>query len=64
MFRNKSKGRVEPPATPQPATPPPTAAVPDFMLDPHAVLKDDAKWRHGKVPDYSAARAKYARVRL
>ncbi|RPA77053.1 hypothetical protein BJ508DRAFT_187873, partial [Ascobolus immersus RN42] len=30
---------------------PPT--LPDFLLDPNVVLKDDAKWRYKRAPDYS-----------
>ncbi|KAK9243338.1 hypothetical protein V1506DRAFT_389941 [Lipomyces tetrasporus] len=33
------------------------SAVPDFALDPNAVLQDtDAAWRHGAPPDYSNTR--------
>jgi hypothetical protein len=39
-----------------------TPALPDYALDPNAVLKDlSAKWRHGKVPDYARTRADYER---
>jgi hypothetical protein len=31
-------------------------AIPDYMLDPNAVTKDDAVWRGGKAPDYSNTR--------
>ncbi|KAK9791845.1 hypothetical protein WJX73_000514 [Symbiochloris irregularis] len=37
--------------------------LPDFLTDPNAVLKDSVDWRHGQVPDYSAANAKYASER-
>ena len=36
------------------------AGLPDFVLDPNAVLNDtDAAWRHGGPPDYSKTRAYY-----
>jgi hypothetical protein len=31
-------------------------AIPDYMLDPNAVTKDEAVWRNGKAPDYSNTR--------
>jgi hypothetical protein len=35
-------------------------ALPDYVLDPNAVLNDkDAAWRHGAPPDYSKTRAFY-----
>ncbi|KAL4955459.1 hypothetical protein BDW69DRAFT_193244 [Aspergillus filifer] len=35
-------------------------SLPDYMLDPNAVLHDtDAAWRYGKPPDYSKTRAFY-----
>ncbi|KAL2270509.1 hypothetical protein VTJ83DRAFT_2693 [Remersonia thermophila] len=35
-------------------------ALPDYVLDEDAVLKDaDAKWRHGRAPDYTKARRVY-----
>ena len=37
-----------------------TTAMPDYMLDPNAVCKDIASWRHGKAPDYSTTRRVYA----
>jgi hypothetical protein len=38
------------------------SALPDYVVDPNAVLKDvSAKWRHGKVPDYTQTRADYQR---
>ncbi|KAJ7367340.1 hypothetical protein DFH08DRAFT_729903, partial [Mycena albidolilacea] len=41
-----------------------TPALPDYALDPNAVLKDlSAKWRHGKVPDYARTRADYERTK-
>ncbi|KAJ7143533.1 hypothetical protein C8R43DRAFT_1014489 [Mycena crocata] len=40
-----------------------TPAPPDYVLDPNAVLKDAAKWRHRKVPDYARTRADYERTR-
>jgi hypothetical protein len=42
--------------------PPPAEApaVPDYLLDPNATLKDaSAEWRHGKAPDYSNTRKVY-----
>ncbi|KAJ6508367.1 hypothetical protein C8R45DRAFT_1168331 [Mycena sanguinolenta] len=39
-----------------------TPALPDYVLDPNAVLKDiSAKWRHKKAPDYTKTRADYER---
>ena len=39
----------------------PQPAVPDFMTDPNAVLKDvNAKWRYGRPPDYSKTRKWFA----
>jgi hypothetical protein len=36
-------------------------AIPDYMTDPDAVLKDmEAEWRYGKPPDYSKTRSFYA----
>ena len=39
-------------------------ALPDYVLDPNAVLKDSAEWRHKRVPNYDATRADYIRSRL
>lgn len=44
------------------APPPPSEApgLPDYVLNPNAVLGDDsAKWRYGKAPDYSNTRKVY-----
>lgn len=30
--------------------------LPDYVLDPNAVLKDTAAWRYGRAPDYSNTR--------
>ncbi|KAJ7780721.1 hypothetical protein DFH07DRAFT_438563 [Mycena maculata] len=39
-------------------------ALPDYVLDPNAVLKDiSVKWRHKKVPDYATTRADYERTK-
>jgi hypothetical protein len=36
-------------------------ALPDYVLDEDAVLKDtDVKWRHGRAPDYSKTRKVFA----
>ena len=33
------------------------AGLPDYVLDPNAVMKDDsAKWRYGRAPDYTKTR--------
>ncbi|KAK1146786.1 hypothetical protein N8T08_002547 [Aspergillus melleus] len=41
-----------------------TEGLPDYVLDPNAVLKDtDAAWRYGRVPDYSKTRAFYEQTR-
>ncbi|KAK5088007.1 hypothetical protein LTS08_004931 [Lithohypha guttulata] len=37
--------------------------VPDYMLDPDAVLKDEATWRHGSPPDYSGTRKIWAETK-
>lgn len=38
------------------------AAIPNYMLDPNAVLRDqNISWRFGKVQDYSAANESYQR---
>jgi hypothetical protein len=35
----------------------PAPALPDYLTDPDATLKDaDAKWRYGRAPDYSKTR--------
>ncbi|EFQ98969.1 hypothetical protein MGYG_01981 [Nannizzia gypsea CBS 118893] len=34
-------------------------ALPDYVLDPDAVLKDDINWRYGRAPDYSKTRKEY-----
>lgn len=31
-------------------------SLPDYVLDANAVMKDEAKWRHGKAPDYTKTR--------
>ncbi|KAJ7079735.1 hypothetical protein B0H15DRAFT_494235 [Mycena belliarum] len=42
---------------------PTNAGLPDYVLDPNAVLKDRAKWRHRRVPDYTRTRADYERTK-
>ena len=37
----------------------PAPALPDYVLDPDAVLKDDVAWRYGRAPDYSKTRIFY-----
>jgi len=38
----------------------PPVGLPDYLLDPNAVLKDiSANWRYGKIPDYSETRKIY-----
>jgi hypothetical protein len=38
----------------------PAPALPDYVLDPNAVLKDsEAAWRYNKAPDYTKTRAFY-----
>lgn len=34
----------------------PTPALPDYLLNPNAVLNDASEWRYGKAPDYSKTR--------
>lgn len=37
------------------------AGLPDYVVDANAVLNDaDAKWRHGRAPDYSRTRQIWA----
>lgn len=39
----------------------PTPALPDYVTDPDAVLRDSqANWRYGKAPDYSKTRKVFA----
>jgi hypothetical protein len=63
-----------PPATSLPSLiPPPTAAemstdaappaLPDYLLDYAAVLKDTAKWRNKRAPDYKVRDGVYAALR-
>ena len=43
----------------------PTAGLPDYLLDPNAVMKDlDAKWRYKQPPDYTNTRKVYAQSTL
>jgi len=52
---------VETSAPPAEATP----ALPDYLTDPNAVLKDaEAEWRYGRAPDYSKTRAVYQESEL
>jgi hypothetical protein len=38
----------------------PPVSLPDYLLDPNAVLKDiSANWRYGQAPDYSETRKVY-----
>lgn len=38
----------------------PAPSVPDYVLDPNAVLKDKVdSWRYGRAPDYSKTRSYY-----
>lgn len=39
-----------------PATEDSAPALPDYVLDPDAVLKDDVTWRYGRAPNYSKTR--------
>lgn len=40
--------------------PPETPGLPDYLLNPNAVLGDEsADWRYGKAPDYSNTRKVY-----
>lgn len=39
----------------------PAPALPDYLTDPNAVLKDAAEWRFGQAPDYSKTRAEWER---
>ena len=42
----------------------PAPALPDYLTDNNAILKDEAEWRYGKAPDYSNTRAEYERSTL
>lgn len=38
-----------------------SASLPDYLLDPNAVMKDvDAKWRYNQPPDYTNTRKVWA----
>jgi hypothetical protein len=41
------------------ASAPAAPALPDYLLDADAVLKDKANWRNGRAPDYKRMRADY-----
>jgi len=46
------------------APPTETPDLPDYLLDPNAVLKDDStNWRYGKAPDYSNTRKVYEQTK-
>ncbi|KAL3418658.1 hypothetical protein PVAG01_10374 [Phlyctema vagabunda] len=44
---------------PQPEVP----GLPDYVLDPNAVLRDTADWRYGRAPDYTNTRRVYAQTK-
>ncbi|KAF2135958.1 uncharacterized protein K452DRAFT_354163 [Aplosporella prunicola CBS 121167] len=47
--------------TPAPAQP---AALPDYLTDPDAVLRDkEVKWRYGRAPDYTKTRKVFAETK-
>jgi hypothetical protein len=42
-----------------------TVALPDYLLDPNAVTKDEiGSWRYGQAPDYSNTRKVYEQSKL
>lgn len=44
-----------------PAQQPTLTALPDYLTDPDAVLKDTkVKWRYGRAPDYTKTRKTFA----
>ena len=47
----------------QAPTEPAAPALPDYVTDPDAVLKDTADWRYGRAPDYSKTRKVYAETK-
>ncbi|KAF1949204.1 hypothetical protein CC80DRAFT_497668 [Byssothecium circinans] len=47
----------------QTPTEPAAPALPDYVTDPDAVLKDEANWRYGRAPDYSKTRKVYAETK-
>ncbi|KAH0343265.1 hypothetical protein KCU83_g8959, partial [Aureobasidium melanogenum] len=48
----------------QPIQDKPEPAIPDYLADPDAVLKDtQSKWRYGRAPDYSKTRKVYAETK-
>lgn len=60
-FHRYTMASVETSAPPAEATP----ALPDYLIDPNAVLKDaEAEWRYGRAPDYSKTRAVYQESEL
>ena len=46
-------------SAPQPEKTETVPSVPDYMLDPNAITKDNVTWRYGKPPDYSNTRRIY-----
>ncbi|KAL1633049.1 hypothetical protein SLS56_003120 [Neofusicoccum ribis] len=51
-------------APPPPPADPAAAALPDYLTDSDAVLKDQGvKWRYGRPPDYSKTRKVYAETK-
>jgi hypothetical protein len=45
----------------QPPAQEPAPALPDYLADPDAILKDtDVTWRYGRAPDYSKTRKVFA----
>ncbi|MCJ1465834.1 hypothetical protein MMC07_004453 [Pseudocyphellaria aurata] len=41
----------------------PTPALPDYLSDPNAVLKDASEWRYGRAPDYSRTRTVFEKTK-
>lgn len=41
----------------------PAPALPDYLTDPNAVLKDTAQWRFGQAPDYSKTRSEWEQTK-
>jgi len=45
--------------------PPAPTGLPDYLLDPNAVLQDNsAKWRYGRAPDYANTRSVYNETKM
>lgn len=56
---------VQPPASPvAKVAAEATSSLPDYLLSPDTVLKDEATWRFGQAPDYSNTRRAFAECKI